>query len=277
MGNAMNIEEALEKYRFYHCIELKNGSVTPGIKNFIPFQKMVLETMDGLAFDNLRVLDIGCRDGLFSFEAERRGAAEVIGIDNDLSEAATEFLIPHFESGVKMRNMNLFDLSVDVFGQFDVIIFAGVLYHLRYPFWALRLIRDVAKPGAKIILETSIINGWDEHSLMFCPAPAESPADPSSVSFFNERGLITTLTNLGLRVENSRRLFGTGRQGGRIGSQLRELRKRLFPKRYSELVQDRMVCLCTVDRSCANDELLRYWDGHHNSWDVAAREGLVRR
>jgi tRNA (mo5U34)-methyltransferase len=39
-----------------------------------------------------RVIDIGCRDGMFSFEAERMGAAEVTGIDNDLSTAAVEFL-----------------------------------------------------------------------------------------------------------------------------------------------------------------------------------------
>jgi tRNA (mo5U34)-methyltransferase len=86
-----------------------------------------------------RVLDIGCRDGLFSFAAESMGAIDVIGIDNDLSRGATELLIPYFNSKVRMHQMNLYDLTPERFGTFDVVIFPGVLYHLRYPFWGLRL------------------------------------------------------------------------------------------------------------------------------------------
>jgi hypothetical protein len=59
-----------------------------------------------------RVLDIGCRDGLFSFEAEKMGAQEVLGIDNDLSPGATEFLIPWFQSKVRMQAVNLYDFVV---------------------------------------------------------------------------------------------------------------------------------------------------------------------
>ena len=61
-----------------------------------------------------RVLDIGCRDGIYSFEAEKMGAKEVIGIDNDISKPALEFLIPYFNSKVKMFEMNLFDLKEEI-------------------------------------------------------------------------------------------------------------------------------------------------------------------
>ena len=65
------------------------------------------------------MLDIGCRDGLFAFEAESMGASEVIGIDNDLSKAAVEFLIPFLKSKVTMYEMNLYDLKPETFGLFD--------------------------------------------------------------------------------------------------------------------------------------------------------------
>ena len=78
-----------------------------------------------------RVLDVGCRDGLYSFMAERRGAADVIGIDNDLSKAAVEVLIPYFGSAVRMHEMNLYELTAARFGTFDVLIFADVLKATR--------------------------------------------------------------------------------------------------------------------------------------------------
>ncbi|MSO30732.1 MAG: hypothetical protein EXQ48_07300 [Acidobacteria bacterium] len=49
-----------------------------------------------------RALDVCCRDGLLSFEAERLASSEVIGIDNDLSLAAVEFLIAFFNSRVRI-------------------------------------------------------------------------------------------------------------------------------------------------------------------------------
>jgi len=98
-------------------------------------------------------LDIGCRDGLFSFKAESMVAGEVIGIDNDLSEPATQFLIPFFNSKIQMKQLNLYEILPDTFGLFDVVIFPGVLYHLRYPFWGLKVIRDITNIGAHLLIE----------------------------------------------------------------------------------------------------------------------------
>ena len=141
-GREMNVEDRdilanLERYKFYHRIELPGGIVTPGHRAGEPQQDLVRRNLDSLEVRGKRVLDVGCRDGLFCFEAERRGASEVIGIDNELSHGATEFLIPHLKSDVKMYEMNVIDLASDTFGKFDLIICPGVLYHLRYPFVAL--------------------------------------------------------------------------------------------------------------------------------------------
>src|SRR3954451_12607597 len=89
-----SVRARMGQYNWYHCIEVLPGVVTPGAEQHRPLQLPVLEALRGLPLAGKRVLDIGCRDGLFSLEAERLGASEVIGIDNDLSAGAVEFLLP---------------------------------------------------------------------------------------------------------------------------------------------------------------------------------------
>src|SRR5262249_11270632 len=144
-----------------------------------------------------RVLDVGCRDGLYSFLAERQGAREVIGIDNDLSRAAVDVLIPHFGSTVRMHEMNLYDLTPAPFGTFDVLIFADVLYHLRYPFRAFQVLHDVANPRAMLIVKTALYCGTEDLAMLYCPIGLESPYDPTSCTFFNRKGLTDSLSSLG--------------------------------------------------------------------------------
>src|SRR5688572_4940772 len=94
------IEARLAKYEFYHTIHLSPEIATRGCERYQPYQDVVLRAMRSLDFKNKKVLDIGCRDGLFSFEAEKLGATEIIGIDNSLSSGAVEILIPYLKSKV---------------------------------------------------------------------------------------------------------------------------------------------------------------------------------
>ena len=153
-----------------------------------------------LDFRGKRVLDIGCRDGLFCFEAERLGAAEVIGIDNDPSIPMREFLIPCLRSKVRLHELNLFDLRPETFGTFDIVIFPGVLYHLRYPFWALKLFRDVLAPDGTLVLETAVYADDNRLPLLHCPVGAEIPYEPTSCTFYNFKALKDTLHSLGFVV-----------------------------------------------------------------------------
>src|SRR5262249_10644037 len=155
--------------------------------------------------------DIGCRDGLFSLRAEARGAAEVIGIDNDLSVGAREVVLPYLCSKVRLFAMNLFDLRPETFGSFDGVIFSGVLYHLRFPFWGLKLIRDVMQPGGWLLLETAIYREHEDLPLLYCPIEDESPYEPTSVTFFNMKGLTDTLSSLGIVVQRVEFLGGDSR------------------------------------------------------------------
>ena len=198
--NTEELEHQIAKYNFYHIIKLTDSIYTPGNPIYVPAQQLFLDHLKALNLADKRVLDIGCRDGLFSFAAEQGGAAKVIGIDNDLSPAATEFLIPYFKSQVNLVQMNLYELSPKSFGLFDVVLFPGVLYHLRYPFWALKTIRDVLEPGGHLLIETAMLQGEKHNAMLFCPIGEDSPYEPTSCSFFNEKGLRDTLTSLGFNI-----------------------------------------------------------------------------
>lgn len=88
------------------------------------------------------VLDIGCNAGFWSFEMERRGAARVLGIDHDPRYLAQARLAAGvLGSGAEFRQMEVWDLA-DLGERFDLVLFLGVLYHLRHPLLALDLIRD---------------------------------------------------------------------------------------------------------------------------------------
>lgn len=194
------LRERLSRYAFYHVIRLTENVSTPGDPRHVESQAPVLQALRQLDLRGKRVLDVGCRDGLYSFEAERLGAAEVVGIDNDLSRGAIEVLIPYFRSSVRMHQVNLYDTTPSRFGTFDVIVFAGVLYHLRYPFWGLRVLRDLSRPGGLMVLETAIFHGLRHLSMLFCPDDRSNPYGPTSPTFFNTTSLLSTLSSFGWRV-----------------------------------------------------------------------------
>ena len=111
----------------------------------------------------MRALDVGCSDGYFSFELEKRGAI-VVAIDfvpETYSGFATARKI--LGSQVEYRMENVYNLAPETFGEFDVVLFLGVLYHLRKPLAALDSLRSVMKDGAQLFVGTMLI---DEYFLL---------------------------------------------------------------------------------------------------------------
>jgi tRNA (mo5U34)-methyltransferase len=207
--NETELRQALGRYSFYHVIQLTDTTSTAGNPTYVPAQNLCMKHLKSIDVKGKRVLDIGCRDGLFSFAAESMGATEVVGIDNDLSKGATELLIPYLKSSVRMYRVNLYDLTPETFGLFDVIIFPGVLYHLRYPFWGRRAIRDVLKIDGHLLIETAIWEGDRNNAMLFCPIASDSPYEETSCTFFNAKGLLDTLTSLGFQTVQMERLDNT--------------------------------------------------------------------
>lgn len=95
----------------------------------------------------MTVLDIGCNAGFYSMEMKRRGADRVVGTDSDeryLAQARFAAEVNGFDN-IEFRNLNVYDVA-ELEEKFDLVIFMGVLYHLRHPLLALDLIHEhVAK------------------------------------------------------------------------------------------------------------------------------------
>jgi tRNA (mo5U34)-methyltransferase len=149
-----------EHGRWWHEIELAPGIVTPGDDS----NRMKLPILDRLglprSMTNMRALDIGCSDGYFSFEMERRGA-NVTAMDfvpENYTGFSTARTILGSEAEYVMENV--YNLSPEKHGLFDVVLFMGVLYHLRKPLAALDAIRSVMRPGGLLFVGTMMIDEY---------------------------------------------------------------------------------------------------------------------
>ncbi len=137
--------------QWVHSIDLGNGQVSPGLWGTNP--EILLA---GLDFSDKNVLDIGCWDGLYSFHAEEKGASTIYATDLISARSYSEF--PTFHLAHKLRsskakyysNLSVYDLSKIQKTAFDVVIFAGVYYHLRDPLRALDSIRSVMKTNGTV-------------------------------------------------------------------------------------------------------------------------------
>ena len=92
----------------------------------------------------MRVLDVGCAKGFFSFETERRSAAKVVAVDS-FPDSVRRFNICRdaLTSKAVACLTNVYDLSPRTFGTFDLAMPFGVLYHLRHPILSLEKLASV--------------------------------------------------------------------------------------------------------------------------------------
>jgi len=143
-----------------HSIDLGNGVITPG-KWGLP-NPLILQVFDEIDFKGKKVLDIGCWDGLWSFEAEKRGAVQVYATD-DISQRSFQNERP-FLVAKEMLNSKVEyfpHTPVENVGnlpspQFDIVLFLGVAYHLRDPLRALSILRNVTRSGGIIVVESAV-------------------------------------------------------------------------------------------------------------------------
>jgi tRNA (mo5U34)-methyltransferase len=88
------------------------------------------------------VLDVGCNAGFYSQEMKKRGADRVLGVDSDLRYLAqAEFAASVAGLDIEFRQMSVYDLPA-LEERFDLVLFMGVLYHLRHPLLALDILYE---------------------------------------------------------------------------------------------------------------------------------------
>jgi tRNA (mo5U34)-methyltransferase len=157
--------QEIAKHNWMHTIDLGQGVVTPGRW---PTNEYVMRAYDSIDFEGKKVLDIGACNGLWSFEAERRGAAEVYSVDylTHVDYWCTPaYKLAHEALQSKARyfpDLDVYDVEKLGVKDFDIVVFSGVYYHLKHPLLALTKLRRVMKNGGRIIIEGPIFPD-DEH------------------------------------------------------------------------------------------------------------------
>jgi tRNA (mo5U34)-methyltransferase len=103
------------------------------------------------------VLDVGCNAGFFSLEMKRRGAARVVAVDLDPRYLAQARLAAEVSGlAIDLRELSVYDVAA-LGERFDVVLFMGVLYHLRHPLLALDLLR--AHVAKDLVVFQSMLRG----------------------------------------------------------------------------------------------------------------------
>jgi tRNA (mo5U34)-methyltransferase len=210
---------------WWHSIDLGEGVVTPGVKP--TDANAELEALQLPDLRGKTVLDIGSWDGFYSFAAERLGAERVVALDHfvwSIDREAVEadraerrrrrlpiehpegkpglwrpdtlpgkrgFDLAHEALGSRVEPVVADFMNVDLaaLGTFDVVLFLGVLYHLRHPLLALERVAGVTGELAVIETEAAVFPGSGDRAL--CEfVELEYKGDPTNWWLPNERALV---------------------------------------------------------------------------------------
>jgi tRNA (mo5U34)-methyltransferase len=215
---APDLRSRVEAIRWYHTIDLGGGVVTRGVDDS-PVR--LARAQLPVSLHGKSVLDIGAWDGFFSFECERRGAARVVAADHFSwhgtgwgTKAGFNLAREALGSRVEDVDIDVMDLSPERIGTFDVVLFLGVLYHLRHPYLALERVASVARDY--LILETVVdLVGVGRPAMAFYPG-RELNNDPTNWWGPNVPAVVGMLNTLGFtHVRVATRLPGAFHRGAR--------------------------------------------------------------
>ncbi|HYD52336.1 MAG TPA: TIGR04290 family methyltransferase [Gemmatimonadaceae bacterium] len=206
---------------WFHNLHLPDGSRTApahALGDFPAWKWLELAPHLPADLGGWRVLDVGCNAGFYSFELARRGAS-VVGIDvephflRQAEWAAREFGL---EDRVHFRRAQVYDLA-RTRERYDLVLFMGVFYHLRYPMLGLDIVAErvdrllvfqtLTMPGESVFADTArdrdvldrddfLEDGWPKMAFLEHPFAG----DATNWWAANHAGVEAMLRSAGMRV-----------------------------------------------------------------------------
>jgi SAM-dependent methyltransferase len=112
---------------WYQKIQLPFGLETPGKDRSQIAEKIFPSNLQGAS-----VLDVGCAEGFFCFEAKKRNAGRVIGVDIDKDRLGTAIKLGKaLEMDIEFQQRSVID--VEQLGMFDYVLCLNILHHVTDP------------------------------------------------------------------------------------------------------------------------------------------------
>jgi tRNA (mo5U34)-methyltransferase len=183
MSRATTVRERIEALApWFHNLQLAGISTAPDhfLGDYPAFKWQCFADAIPEDLTGWTVLDIGCNAGFYSLEMKRRGADRVVGIDSDeryLQQAALAAEVTGLP--LELHNMSVYGIA-RLRQRFDLVLFMGVLYHLRHPLLALDLIR------AHAVKDTLVFQSLQRGSAIIANVANDYPFDEAAV--FDEPG-----------------------------------------------------------------------------------------
>jgi tRNA (mo5U34)-methyltransferase len=187
--------------RWFHSFELPGGRHIEGIKP-LAIQRAEADLFFTESLSGKTVLDIGAWDGFFSFEAERRGAARVLATDHFCwsgpgwgTRDGFNFMHRQLDSQVESLDVDVLALDPAALGQFDIVLFLGVLYHVKDPYSCLEAAAGMC--SNHLIVETVTALPLESLPAMRLYKPGELGGDPTNFWAPNVPALEVMLESFG--------------------------------------------------------------------------------
>lgn len=225
--------------KWWHSIDLGRFGTTRGFKS-PPTLESEWAAMRVPSLAGKSVLDIGAWDGYFSFRAERGGAGKVTALDHFAwsvdpfeklayeDRCRREGITPRPWDTVdalwkpdELPGKQQFDLAHEILEsrveavvadfaggpaadlpEADIVLFLGVLYHLKDPVGAFERLRSVTRELAIVETEALTLPGYPNLSLAEFSAADEMEGDPTNWWAPSQAALVGMATAAGFkRVE----------------------------------------------------------------------------
>ena len=191
-----DFSERIAQFEWYQQIPLGNGDHTPGEDGFTESKLPMLNMPENLSGQS--VLDIGCSEGYFGRQAERRGAERIHGIDTAEHLIEKNALLGEITgSQMTYEEKTVYNLDPAIDGIFDLVIFLSVFQHLDYPFRALNIIAAVTSKTAVMEIPVAVANKNDNAFQLEPCAISRRSAKSRRIFLPNEAFLFEMLSDAG--------------------------------------------------------------------------------
>jgi tRNA (mo5U34)-methyltransferase len=204
----MTVDTVLElpAITWFHSFALPDGEKIAGIKS-IECLNAEADVIFPADLPGLSVLDIGSWDGFFSFEAERRGARDVLATDHFCwsgegwgTREGFDYIHARLNSSVRAQDVDVPNLDPAVLGRFDLVLLLGVLYHVKDPYRCLEAAATMCSDH--LVVETVTAMAHEPMPVMRLFRPMELADDPTNFWAPNVPAMEVMLTNMGFsRIE----------------------------------------------------------------------------